>query len=70
MTYIFEMASGTEYPGDEVGRPHPAKAPGAPLARTEQGVEPGLAQIEVSPSTAPEFPAGLYLDALIRQLDD
>jgi hypothetical protein len=71
MTYIFEMASGMECPGEEMSCPSPAKAPGASLACADRQVEPGLAMVEANPSSAPSaFPAGPYLAELISRLED
>jgi len=71
MTYIFEMASGTEYMGDEIQRPSAAKASGAPLGYADrQHIEPRLATLESSPQAALGFPAGLHLDSMISKLED
>ena len=71
MTYIFEMASGTEYMGDEMPRPSAAKASGTPRGRADrQQVELRLATLETSPQTTPGYPAALYLDSMISKLED
>lgn len=71
MTYIFEMASGTEYMGDEMPRPSAAKASGAPRGCADrQQVELRLAMLETSPQAAPDFHAVLYLDSMISKLED
>lgn len=71
MTYIFEMASGTEYPGEELGCPSPEMTPGASHAAcTDRQVELALRLVEAPTFATPGFPAGLDLDALIRKLED
>lgn len=70
MTYIFEMASGKEYMGDEIARPSTAKASGAPHVSADRYLEPRLALLETSIPETHEFPAGLYVKHLIDQLED
>jgi len=70
MSYIFEMASGKEFMGDEIARPSTAKASGAPHVSADHCVEPRLATLEPSAPEAHEFPAGLYLKHMISKLED
>lgn len=70
MTYVFEMASGKDYLGDELARPSTAQAPGAPHASADRQVELRLAEVEASAPGVSAFPAGLYLDAMISKLED
>ena len=75
MTYIFDMASGTEYQGEDTLRPQPTTAPGsaAPTGRddTHCQVELRLAQVETESFAKREsiVPAGMDLRALIDALD-
>ena len=70
MTYIFEMASGKEFMGDEIARPSTAKASGAPHVSADRYVEPRLAMLEASAPETHEFPAGLFMKHMIDQLED
>jgi len=74
MTYIFDMAGGGEYQGEELSCPKPAAY--APTAvnpsRHNHEVELRLAVVESSRTASREslFPAGLDLGEFIAGLDD
>jgi hypothetical protein len=70
MTYIFEMASGKEFMGDEVASPSTAKAFGAPHISADHCVEPRLATLEASAPDVHDYPAELYLEHMISKLED
>ncbi len=70
MTYIFDMAGGTEYQGEELSCPHPleTRKQGAHL---EYQVELRLAEVETTPSPSRSVnPACVDLSALIGAIED
>lgn len=73
MAYIFEMASGTEYLGDELCFRKPAAVPGSASPATPSDCQVQLRLTPVSESTArtarPDFHAGLNMSELIENLD-
>lgn len=74
MTTIYDMASGTEYLGEELSSPKPfvVRKPAAPQIGDGYQVELRLEMPESAPAevTAPTYPAGLNLKALIDTLED
>jgi len=71
MTTIYEMASGTEYLGEELTSAQPVAAPksGAPLYGENDQV--GLQLIPLAITTqASLYPAGLDIRDLIDKLED
>jgi hypothetical protein len=77
MTYIYEMASGTEYPGEEFRCPTQTAAMTAPAAQThpargEYQVELRLVPAETLPSrSVPSgFRASLNLNDLFKRMED
>lgn len=73
MTYIFDMAGGTEYQGEEFSCAHPLEtrehktAPGHP----EHQVELRLAEVELTPTPDRSInPASVDLSALISTIED
>lgn len=74
MTYIFDMAGGGEYQGEELSCPNPAAD--APMTETpsrhDHEVELRLAVVESSRTAGrePRFPVGLDLGDIIAGLDD
>lgn len=72
MTYILEMASGKECPGEDLYCPSDVSTHGAPPAGTVAHRPPALqlALTEALPTGAPSFPAALYMDAMIGKLED
>ncbi len=76
MTYIYEMASGTEYLGEEFSCPKQAAAvttpPASHPARNEHQVELRLALVETLPCrhTHSDFHPGLNLDSLLSTVED
>ena len=73
MTYIYDMAGGTEYQGEGLTCSHPLEAPKHEEAsyQTEHRIELRLAEIEFTPSPAKSItPASLDLSALIRAIED
>jgi hypothetical protein len=75
MTYIYEMASGTEYLGEELSCPKRAAAMTTPVlhpARDESRVELRLALVDALPSRSAlsDFPVGLDLDDLFNAIED
>jgi len=68
MTYILDMAGGTEYLGEELSCP----ASGAPLQRRDPQVELQLAIVETRPARTdePGFFANLDVDELLDRLED
>ncbi len=70
MAYIVEMASGSEFLGDEVGCPPADNAHGVPPVgdSVEAGLQ--LAQTEASNAAKEAFPAALYREALLSELED
>ena len=75
MTYIFDMAEGTEYLGDEMQCPKPSTAPAAvsPARREQPHCQVELRLAEVATEAFNEqrtvVPPGLDLSALIDALD-
>lgn len=75
MTYIYEMASGTEYLGDELSCPKYAADMATPMsnpASAQYQVELRLVPVETFTSrSAPSgFPAGLNLNELLDTIND
>jgi hypothetical protein len=75
MTYIYEMASGTEYLGEEFSCPKQTAAMATPAshpARGEYQVELRLALVETQPSRCVPsgFHAGLNLNDLFSTIED
>jgi hypothetical protein len=75
MTYIYEMASGTEYLGEELGCPKQTAALTNGASHLTYGayqVEPRLAVVENLPrkSASSSFPAGLDINGLINAIED
>jgi hypothetical protein len=68
MTYILDMAGGTEYLGDELNCP----ASGAPLQRRDPQVELQLAIVETRTARTdePGFFANLDVGELLDRLED
>lgn len=73
MTYILDMAGGTEYLGEELTCSHPLEAPKHNEAsyQIEYPIELRLAEVEYTHSMAKSVtPASLDLNALIRTIED
>ena len=75
MTYIYEMASGTEYLGEEFSCPKQTADMTTPVshpARGEYCAELRLALVETRPSGSNPsgFPAGLNLNELFGTSED
>ncbi len=73
MTYIFDMAGGTEYPGKELrcSRPEEAHKRDALSYHAEHQIELQLVEVEFTTSPAKSItPASLDLSALIRNIED
>ena len=70
MTYIFDMAGGTEYPGKELSCSHPLETR-KHGAHPEYQVELRLAEVEITPSPSRSInPASVDLSALIGTIED
>jgi hypothetical protein len=71
MTYILDMAGGTEYQGDELSCSHPldARKLETPSGHENFQVELRLAEVEPTPPTS-TVPAFADLTALIGSLED
>ena len=70
MTYIFDMAGGTEYQGDELSCSRPLET-GKRETHTEHQVELRLAEVELTPAESRSFnPAAVDLSALIDAIED
>ena len=70
MTYIFDMAGGTEYPGEELSCSHPLETR-KHGAHPEYQVELRLAEVEFTPSPSRSTnPASVDLSALIAAIED
>lgn len=73
MTYILDMAGGTEYQGDEMSCPSPSATskPEVPGAYHNQQVELRLAMVETTPDRQErDLVQGLDLSALINAIED
>lgn len=71
MTYIFDMASGTQDEDTLLAEPSASTPVGAPAAQYEPHVQLRLAEYEPSQTAADTaFPAGLDIDSLIDSLTD
>jgi len=68
MTYVLDMAGGTEYLGEELSCP----TSGAPLQRRDPQVELQLATVETRPARTdePGFFANLDVGELLDRLED
>ncbi|VAW74658.1 hypothetical protein MNBD_GAMMA13-1178 [hydrothermal vent metagenome] len=73
MTYIFDMADGTEHQGKEFTCPHPLKTQKHDTAKyhAEYQTELRLVEIEFThPPAKSIIPASLDLSELIRSIED
>jgi hypothetical protein len=73
MTYILDMAGGTEYQGDELSCSHPldARKLETPSGHENFQVELRLAEVEPTPPTSSaSVPGFVDLAALIGSLED
>jgi|GEM_PF-3244174 len=75
MTTIYDMASGTEYLGEELSCPQTVvvRAPAAPQSRIADHYRVAELQlVEAAPAaaTVPLYPAGLDMSRLIDKLED
>ncbi len=70
MTYIFDMAGGTEYQGEELSCSHPTEAR-KHETRLEHQVELRLAEVEVTSCENRSLnPATIDLSTLIGAIED
>lgn len=72
MTYIYDMAGGTEYRGDDMAASGPVTAPARDVDRTqpEYRVELRLAPVESPAAEAPAAPVVYDIETLINSLKD
>ena len=72
MTFIYDMAGGTEYRGDDMVTSGPVEAPAGDVGRghPEHRVELQLAQVQSPAMETPAAPVVYDLETLINSLED
>lgn len=74
MTIIYDMASGTQSPGDELSfsKPNAVRTPAAPVSGDYHQVELRLELVEPTPCTTAVciYPVGLDMESMLDNLED